>query len=210
MSVLSSRVAHEGFIEPCLPTRTALPPLGPGWLHEIKYDGFRLMARRDRRRVRLLSRRGHDWTQRFRLIADAVASLRCRSCLIDGEAVVSDEEGIPDFKLLIRKRRYRSAQLYAFDLLELDGEDLRREPIERRKRVLEQLLGQDRAGLLISQPIDATADVAFKHICQLGLEGIVSKKLGSRYESGRSSLWLKTINPSAPALKRLEQENWRG
>ena len=105
---------------------------------------------------------------------------------------------------------YASAQLYAFDLLELDGQDLRGEPIEVRKKALNDLLRKDRGGLLISQPIDAPADVAFQHICQLGLEGIVSKKLGSRYESGRSSLWLKAINPSAPALLRLEQEDWRG
>jgi bifunctional non-homologous end joining protein LigD len=210
MSVLSLSHTRQGFIEPCLPSRTAQPPLGPGWLHEIKYDGFRLMARRAGRGVRLLTRRGHDWTQRFRLVADAVASLRCQSCLLDGEAVACDDQGIPDFKLLIRKRRYGSAQLYAFDLLELDGEDLRSAPIERRKDVLNQLLGKDRPGLLTSQPIDATADLAFQHICQLGLEGIVSKKLGSRYESGRSSLWLKTLNPNAPALQRLEQEDWRG
>ena len=174
----------------------------------MEFDGFRVMARRDGHSVRLLTRRGYDWTQRFRLIADAVGSLRCHSCLIDGEAVVSDDEGIPDFKLLIRSRRYGSAQFYAFDLLELDGEDLRGEPIEKRKHALTQLLGKDRAGLLISQPIDAAADVAFKHVCQLGLEGIVSKKLGSKYVSGRSSLWLKTINPDAPALQRLEQEDW--
>jgi bifunctional non-homologous end joining protein LigD len=167
------------------------------------------MACRDGGRVRLLSRRGYDWTQRFRLIADAVASLCCQSCLIDGEAVVCDELGIPDFKLLIRSRRYGSAQLYAFDLLELEGEDLRREPIEKRKAALNQLLGADRAGLMISQPIDAPADIALQHICQLGLEGIVSKRLGSIYESGRSTLWLKTINPNAPAVQRLEQENWR-
>jgi bifunctional non-homologous end joining protein LigD len=168
------------------------------------------MARRDGRRVRLLTRRGYDWTQRFRLIVDAVASLPCRSCLIDGEAVACDDQGIPDFTLLIRSRRYRSAQLYAFDLLELDGEDLHGEPIKRRKDALNQLLRKDRAGLLISHPIDAAADVAFQHICQLGLEGIGSKKIGSRYESGRSSLWLKTIKPHAPALQRLEQEDWRG
>src|SRR5262245_48015579 len=77
MSVLTLRTAHHGFIQPCLPARTAHPPLGPGWLHEIKYDGFRLMARRDGRSVRLLTRRGYDWTSRFRRIADAVASLRC-------------------------------------------------------------------------------------------------------------------------------------
>jgi bifunctional non-homologous end joining protein LigD len=159
--------------------------------------------------VRLLTRRGHDWTRRFSLIANAVSGLRCHSCLIDGEAVACDNQGIPDFTLLIRNRRYSSAQLYAFDLLELDGEDLRGEPIEHRKHALTRLLEEDRGGLLISHPIEATADVAFKHICQLGLEGIVSKRLGSRYESGRSSLWLKTINPNAPALQRLEQENWR-
>jgi bifunctional non-homologous end joining protein LigD len=101
------------------------PPLGPGWLHEMKSDGFRLKARRDGRRVRLLTRRGYDWTNRFALIANAVAGLHRRSCLIDGEAVVCDDQGIPDFELLIRKRRYASAQLYAFDLLEVDGEDLR-------------------------------------------------------------------------------------
>jgi bifunctional non-homologous end joining protein LigD len=168
------------------------------------------MARRDQLGLRLLSRRGYDWTNRFRLIADAVVGLRCRSCLIDGEAVACDDQGIPNFKLLIRNRRYGSALLYAFDLLELNGEDLRGEPIEVRKDTLNRLLGSDSAGLLISQPIDAPADVAFHHICRLGLEGIVSKKLGSKYESGRSSLWLKTTNPNAPALQRLEQENWRG
>jgi bifunctional non-homologous end joining protein LigD len=209
MSVLSLRPAHQGFIEPCLPSRTAHPPLGPGWFHEIKYDGFRLMARRDTRCVRLLTRRGYDWTQRFRLIADAIFGLRCRSCLIDGEAVACDEGGIPVFKLLVRNRMYASAQLYAFDLLELDGQDLRGEPIEVRKKALNDLLRKDRGGLLISQPIDAPADVAFQHICQLGLEGIVSKRLGSKYESGHSTTWLKTINPDAPALQRLEQEDWR-
>jgi bifunctional non-homologous end joining protein LigD len=208
MSLLSLRATHPSFLEPCLPTRTAHPPLGPDWLHEIKFDGFRLMTRREGRSVRLLTRRGYDWTQRFRLIAVTVARLRCSSCLIDGEAVACDEQGTPDFKLLVRNRLFSSAQLYAFDLLELDGDDLRREPIEVRKAALERLLGKDRAGLLISQPIDAPADVAFKHICQLGFEGIVSKRLGSKYESGRSSLWLKTINPNA--LQRLEQEDWRG
>src|SRR5215510_3647504 len=92
MSLLSLRSTRQDFIEPCLPTRTAHPPLGPGWLHEIKYDGFRLIAGRDGRRVRLLTRCGYEWTQRFRLIADAVASLRCRSCLIDGEAVACDDK----------------------------------------------------------------------------------------------------------------------
>jgi len=91
--------------------------------------------------------------------------------LIDCKAVVCDHEGIPDFKLLIRNRRYGSAQLDAFDLLDLDGEDLRGDPIERRKHMLTQLLERDRAGLLISHPID----LAFTHICQLGFEGIARR-----------------------------------
>ena len=210
MSFRDLRAALHGYIEPCLPSRTAHPPLGPGWLHEIKYDGFRLMAYRDAGSVRLLTRRGYDWTHRFGLIAKAVGGLRCQSCLIDGEAVACDEQGMPDFKLLIRNSRYGSAQLYAFDLLELDGEDLRTTPIEQRKNALRRLLRSDRAGLLISRPIDAAADIAFQHVCRLGLEGIVSKKLGSTYESGRSSLWLKTLNPNAPAIQRLEQEAWHG
>src|SRR6266545_7935560 len=106
MSALSLRPAQQDFIEPCLPSRTAHPPLGPGWLHEIKYDGFRLMARGEAAGARLLTRRGYDWTNRFRLIGNAVSALRCRSCLIDGEAVVYDDQGIPDFKLLIRNRLY--------------------------------------------------------------------------------------------------------
>src|SRR5215813_13413958 len=121
MSALSLRAVRQGFIEPCLPSRTAQPPLGPDWIHEIKDDGFRLMARRENGRVRLLTRRGYDWTQRFRFIADAVSGLRCGSCLIDGEAVACDDKGMPVFKLLIRNRHYGAAQLYAFDLLELDG-----------------------------------------------------------------------------------------
>jgi bifunctional non-homologous end joining protein LigD len=192
MSVLTLRAGRHDFIEPCLPSRTARPPLGSGWLHEIKYDGFRLMACRDARGVRLLTRRG--WTQRFRLIAEAVASLHCSSCLIDGEAVACDNQGIPGFKLLVRDRKYGSAQLYAFDLLELDREDLRWDPIERRKLTLTRLLGKDRAGLLISQPIDAPADIAFQHVCQLGSEGIC------RRSSSRGPLEQRNVeNPKRTA-----------
>src|SRR5262249_20946649 len=102
----------------------------------MEFDGFRVMARRDGHSVRLLTRRGYDWTQRFRLIADAVDRLRCRSCLIDGEAVACGDLGIPDFKLLVRNRLYEAAQLYAFDILEFDGEDMRGQPIETRKAAL--------------------------------------------------------------------------
>src|SRR5215467_9833674 len=127
--MLLRRVAFPDFCEPCLPSPAAKPPVGTGWLHEIKHDGFRMLVRRDAAGVRLFTRNGHDWTGRFPLIARAALSLKAASCLIDGEAVACDDDGMP----VLDRLRYRRVFLYAFDLIELDGKDLRREPIERRK-----------------------------------------------------------------------------
>ena len=121
-----------GFIEPCLPCPAKLPPSGSGWIHEIKHDGFRLLARRAAAGVRLITRRGSDFTSRFPFIAMAVAALPAQSCLIDGEAIVCDESGLAVFDLIRQHRTSAKAVHCAFDLLELDGEDLRREPIEAR------------------------------------------------------------------------------
>jgi bifunctional non-homologous end joining protein LigD len=122
------------FIEPCLPRRADKPPAGRDWIHEIKHDGFRIMARRDAAGVRLLTRNGHDFAGRFPLAAAAVAALPARSCLIDGEAIVTDHKGLAVFDLIRGHRPSAAAVLCAFDLIELDGEDLRREPIETRER----------------------------------------------------------------------------
>jgi ATP-dependent DNA ligase len=108
-----------GLIEPCLPTRAGTPPAGPGWLHEIKHDGFRMIVRWEASRVRLYTRHGNDWTARYPLIVSAVSSLRCRSCLIDGEVVVTDDRGLSDFERLRSRRHDHRAFLYAFDLVEL-------------------------------------------------------------------------------------------
>jgi bifunctional non-homologous end joining protein LigD len=136
MSLRNERAAPRlGIIEPCLPSPAKAPLSGPGWLHEIKHDGFRILARRNSAGARLITRNGNDFSSRFPFIAMAVGKLPVRSCLIDGEAV------------------YRAA-------------------------------------------------------CQLGCEGIVSKRLGSTYRRGRSPLWLKVKNPSAPAVKREAEEDW--
>jgi ATP-dependent DNA ligase len=124
--MLSRTRLPSGFIEPCLPSPGGHPPSGPGWIHEIKHDGFRLMARRDAVGVRLLTRNGIDWSGRFPLIAEAAGNLKVRSCLIDGEAVACDGNGPAVFERLRRKPSGRHVFLYAFDLLELDGQDLRR------------------------------------------------------------------------------------
>src|SRR5499427_2057771 len=118
------------FIPPCLPSPVDRPPSGPDWIHEIKHDGFRMMVRRDAAGVRLLTRNGHDWADRYPLIAEAAGALRVRSCLIDGEAVACDDDGMPSFDRLRYRRADCAVFLFAFDLLELDGRDLRREPLE--------------------------------------------------------------------------------
>jgi bifunctional non-homologous end joining protein LigD len=117
-----------GFIAPCLPTKAARLPSGELWVHEIKHDGFRIIARKDGERVRLYSRPGNDLTRRFPLIVDALARLRSRSCIIDGEAVACDDNGVASFDLVRHHRANDSVFLYAFDLIELNGDDLRRAP----------------------------------------------------------------------------------
>ena len=195
-------------IEPCLPSPAERPPTGPEWVHEIKHDGYRLMARRDPVGIRLLTRNGHDWAPRYPLIVDAVNALKVRSCLIDGEAVVCDEDGRAVFERLRKVRRSRQVFLCAFDLLELDGKDLSREPLEVRKATLASLLRARLPGLQFNQHLTHPGDIVFRHACAMGLEGIVSKRLGSRYVSGRSRDWLKFKNPEAPAVKREAEEDW--
>ena len=202
------RAAPYAFIPPCLPSRADRPPSGPGWVHEIKHDGFRMMIRRDVAGVRLLTRNGHDWAPRYPLIVEAVNRLKARSCLIDGEAVACDENGLTVFERLRLKPSGEHVFLYAFDLLELNGQDLRREPFETRKATLASLLRGSLPGLRLHDHLKHPGDVVFRHACKMGLEGIVSKRLGSHYRSGRSKDWLKFKNPEAPAVRREAEEDW--
>jgi bifunctional non-homologous end joining protein LigD len=137
-----------------------------------------------------------------------VNHLKVRSCLIDGEAVACDKHGLAVFDLLRRKPTGEHVFLFAFDLLELDGTDLRREPLETRKATLASLLRGCRPGVCLNGHLEHPGDVVFAHACRLGLEGIVSKRLGSPYRSGRSRDWIKMKNPAAPAVKREAEEEW--
>jgi bifunctional non-homologous end joining protein LigD len=139
------RTYPEGFVEPCIPTLAAKPLSGPGWVHEIKHDGYRLIVRRDGKAVHLFTRRGHDWTERFPAIAAAAAKLRARSFTMDGEAVVAGADGVAVFDALHRRHKASDAILYAFDLLELNGEDLRPLPLGERKAKLARLLARSRS-----------------------------------------------------------------
>jgi bifunctional non-homologous end joining protein LigD len=182
--------------------------LGARWLHEIKHDGFRILARRDGAGVRLITRAGNDFSSRFPFIAMAVAKLPVRSCLIDGEAIVCDESGLAVFELIRRHGAIASAVLCAFDLLELDGKDLRREPIEERKRLLAKLLRGSNLSIVLNEHFTEDGEIVFREACKLGCEVIVSKRLGSPYRSGRSAHWVKIKNPNAPAVTREAEADW--
>jgi bifunctional non-homologous end joining protein LigD len=197
-----------GIIEPCLPSPAKAPPSGPGWLHEIKHDGFRILAQRDSAGVRLITRAGNDFSGRFPFITMAVGKLPMRSCLIDGEAIVCDENGLAVFDLIRRHGALASAVLCAFDLLKLDGRDLRREPIEKRKALLAKLLKGQHVSIVLNDHFEEDGARVFDAACQLGCEGVVSKRLGSSYRSERSKYWLKVKNPKAPAVKREAEKDW--
>jgi bifunctional non-homologous end joining protein LigD len=170
-----------------------------------------MMVRRDPAGVRLLTRNGYDWTGRFPRIASAAETLRARSFLIDGEAVACDGDGVPVFDRLRYRRQDGRVFLFAFDLLELNGRDMRREPLEVRKFALAGVLRRMKAwaGIQLNEHCDdLPVDVVFRHACKLGFEGIVSKRIGSPYRSGRSRDWLKMKNPNAPAVKREAEEDW--
>jgi bifunctional non-homologous end joining protein LigD len=126
------RTVPAGFIAPCLPTKTDKLPSGSEWLHEIKHDGFRVIARKRGPQVRLYSRPGNDLTYRFPLIVETLVRLRSRSCIIDGEAVACDDDGVASFNRVRYRHHDESIFLYAFDLIELNGDDLRRDPLEGR------------------------------------------------------------------------------
>jgi bifunctional non-homologous end joining protein LigD len=145
------RTLAAGFIAPCLPSKTDKLPSGSQWLHEIKHDGFRVIARKDGAKVRLYSRPGNDLTYRFPLIVESLARLRSRSCIIDGEAVACDESGVPSFDHIRYRRHDSSVFLYAFDLIELNGDDLRRDPLEGRKATLEMILAKAGSGIRFNE-----------------------------------------------------------
>jgi bifunctional non-homologous end joining protein LigD len=186
-----------GFIVPCQPTLADKPPSGPEWIHELKCDGFRMIARRDGESVRIWSRNGRPWTREFPRIAEAVRALPCSSIVLDGEAICDGDDGRTDFGALLSPGGCEEGYLTAFDLLMLGGKDLRTTPLEARRASLAALLSVAGSpdGIVFSEAFDDGAAL-FRHACRLGgIEGIVSKRRDRLYRSGRSSHWLKVLCP---------------
>jgi bifunctional non-homologous end joining protein LigD len=192
----SRGVALPEFLPPSLATLRDKAPGGEGWVHEIKFDGYRIQARLDHGEVKLLTRKGLNWAGKFPNIAAEVASLPAETALIDGEIVVENESGVSDFGMLqaaLKDGERERFIYYVFDLLHRDGEDLSREPLIARKAALKELL--DDAGstgaIRYSEHFDADGGAVWQQACNMALEGIVSKRADAPYLSGRSDTFLK-------------------
>jgi bifunctional non-homologous end joining protein LigD len=185
------------FLEPSLPQITQKAPSGAKWVHEIKYDGYRIQARIDGRNVKLLTRKGLDWTTRFPNIAAALKKLGPSSALLDGEVVVEDAAGVPSFNLLqadLKAGRQDRFRYFLFDILYCEGFDLTKAALLDRKQLLQEILSSSpgNSPIRFSEHLELDGPTMFEHACRLGLEGIVSKRTDVPYRAGRGEHWLKT------------------
>lgn len=190
----AKKAPFPAFIEPCDPTLRERVPPGDDWLFEIKADGYRAQLHRQGGRVKVYSRRGYDWTQQFRGIADAANALGSHDVALDGEAVAYGTNGLPDYQQLRRELGRRSStrlHYLVFDLLYLDGYDLRGAPYLRRKELLQELLRGAPDTLVYVEPLKASGQRVYEEACRFGLEGVVGKRPDSRYRSGRQESWIK-------------------
>lgn len=186
----------SAFIPPCIPTLVDKPPEGDRWTHEIKYDGYRTQIHLAGGQARAFTRNGHDWSKKYAPVLAAARELITRDAIIDGEMVVQDETGRSSFKKLASAIRWENSSLvfYAFDLLGLDGNDLRKQRCDDRRLRLHELLGDPRptCPLQFSQAFEGSGAKFFAEVEKMDLEGIVSKRKASIYRGGDSKDWLKT------------------
>ncbi|AHG45143.1 ATP-dependent DNA ligase [Rhizobium leguminosarum bv. trifolii CB782] len=186
-------------IDPCLALLKPRPPKGQQWAFEVKWDGYRLAVHIEPSGVRILTRGGHEWTDRFAAIAAEARRLPVSTAILDGEAVVFDELGRSDFGALQQslggrggKRTSREAVLMVFDLLYFDGRDLMRSELSARRHLLEGLVpAGGEAAIRLSEEIEADGEQLLRVACEHGLEGIIAKDRNSLYRSGRLGDWLK-------------------
>lgn len=190
-AAIGVKAPYPGFIEPELATSVDKVPSGERWIHEIKFDGYRVQVHLRDATVKVFTRRGNDWTNRFRKIAADTWHIAAGSAIIDGEIVVPAANGTTDFSVLQNELKGRSKKivLAAFDLLYLNGHDLRNIPLFERKALLKRTIaGTD---VQFGESFEIDGPEMFAHACRIGLEGVVSKVRDSRYVSGRSREWVK-------------------
>jgi bifunctional non-homologous end joining protein LigD len=176
-----------GFIEPALASSIEKVPSGSRWIHEIKFDGYRVQIHLANEAVKIFTRRGHDWTHRFKKVAHDAWHIKAGSAIIDGEIVVPAADGTTDFSVLQNELKGKSTSivLVAFDLLNLNGRDLRKLPLLQRKAELKKIIGG--TDIQFSESFEIDGCEMFVHACKLGLEGVVSKVRDGGYPTGRSN-----------------------
>jgi bifunctional non-homologous end joining protein LigD len=191
----AERAEFPGFIEFCHPEQRAQPPAGPDWIHEVKADGYRAELVIHAGVIKVHSRRGHDWSKsQFAAISKAAGFLRDRDLVMDGEVVALNSAGRSDFNLLrheLAKRNSSRLQFHAFDLLYLDGYDLRRCRLDDRKEALRGVLANAPEQIVFVDRFEENGQLVFEQACRFGLEGIVSKRRDAPYRSGEQATWIK-------------------
>src|ERR1700743_3184731 len=190
-AAIGIKAHYPGFIEPALATTITKVPSGERWLHEIKFDGYRVQVHIKDAAITVFTRRGNDWTKRFKKIADDAWHINAGSAIIDGEVVAPAADGTTDFSVLQNELKGQSSKIVmvAFDLLYLNGRDLRKLPLHQRKAELKKIVaGTD---IQFSESFEIDGQAMFEHACKVGLEGVVSKVRDSVYPTGRSNDWVK-------------------
>jgi bifunctional non-homologous end joining protein LigD len=190
-AAIGMKAVFPGFIEPALAFSVEKVPSGDRWLHEIKFDGYRVQLHIANEDIKVYTRRGNDWTKRFKKVADDAYLISARSAIIDGEIVVPAADGTTDFSVLQNELKGKSTKIVmvVFDLLYLNGYDLRKLPLVERKSHLKKLIAG--TAIQFSESFEVDGTEMYKHACTVGLEGVVSKVRDSRYSSGRGNDWVK-------------------
>jgi bifunctional non-homologous end joining protein LigD len=190
-AAIGIKAPYPGFIEPALATSIDKVPSGERWIHEIKFDGYRVQVHLANNGVKVLTRRGNDWTNRFKKIADDAWHINAGSAIIDGEVVVPSANGTTDFSVLQNELKGKSTKIVmvAFDLLYLNGYVLRKLPLFERTALLKKNI--DGTDVQFSESFEVDGGEMFEHACKTGLEGVISKVRDSRYPTGRSNDWVK-------------------
>jgi bifunctional non-homologous end joining protein LigD len=213
-AAIGAKAPLQGFIESALASSIEKAPSGERWIHEIKFDGYRVQVHLANNEVKVFTRRGYDWTNRFKKIASDAWHIGAGSAIIDGEVVAPAADGTTDFSVLQNELKGRSTKIVmvAFDLLYLNGYDLRKLPLVERKALLKKLV--DKTDIQFSESFDVDGPEMFKHACKTGLEGVVSKVRDSQYPSGRSNNWVKVTCAQRETLAiagfALDGNKWDG
>jgi bifunctional non-homologous end joining protein LigD len=211
---IGSKAVYPGFIQPALASKVERVPSGERWIHEIKFDGYRVQLHIASDDIKVFTRRGNDWTKRFRKIAADAYLINAKSAIIDGEVVVPAKDGTTDFSVLQNELKGSSTKIMmvAFDLLYLNGQDLRKLPLLERKAILQKLIAK--TALQFSESFKIDGREMMKHACQTGLEGVVSKVRDSRYHSDYGNDWLKVTCAQRETLPiagfALDGNKWDG